>query len=451
MIKPACLQAGRLLERRAAGLGPAAALTLEEHIASCSACGRDAQLLAGLTLLNDAGAATLPMAARNRIVRAAFARQVHAEEPSQPHARSWQPWLGGAFAAVAALVMLASGLGSEWPRLAPWFGTNSATDQLVSGQLAADGVPVARGVPLARNADLETTLGALVTLAHADVQLRPGTRADWDAAARVVRLRSGSLLAEVDPARKQSFTVTTERLRVKVLGTRFEVAAASVRVLRGRVQVSTAEGRELAVLSAGESYSLPQTAATTAARQKTTTTPVAPVTDSAATDHEPNAVLAQRGARPSAERPRGRTVTTEAAAPPQDTLPARAAVLLDQARAELAGRRVAAARTLIETVLKAQLRPAERAEALSLRADCFLVEHDPAAAARAYQKVAEEFAQLPAGENALFAAARLEAERGAQAAAKALFERYLERYPHGRFVKEVNTRLVHPPSPAPTR
>jgi len=93
-----------------------------------------------------------------------------------------------------------------------------------------------------------------------------------------------------------------------------------------------------------------------------------------------------------------------------------------------------------------RLSAAERAEALSLRADCALVEGDLAAAASGYLQVAERFARLPAGENALFAAGRLEAERGAHAAARKLLARYLEQYPHGRFVKEASARLRSLPS-----
>jgi hypothetical protein len=52
--------------------------------------------------------------------------------------------------------------------------------------------------------------------------------------------------------------------------------------------------------------------------------------------------------------------------------------------------------------------------------------------------VAEQFRSLGAGENALFAAARLEQN---DRAARALLMRYLERYPRGRFVVEAKARL----------
>jgi hypothetical protein len=216
--------------------------------------------------------------------------------------------------------------------------------------------------------------------------------------------------------------------------------------------VSALDGHELAVLHAGESYSLPPTAAAPATHEPAHAAAPTAAADSSATGTAPGEPPTQRGTRTTAERPRARSAATTVSpepAEPYDAVPAER--LLDQARSELAARKIAAARTLIETVLKARLMPAERAEALSLRADCFLVERDPGSAAQAYRQVAEEFAQLPAGENALFAAARLEAERGAQTTANDLFERYLERYPRGRFVKEVNARLAHSPSPVPVR
>ena len=69
------------------------------------------------------------------------------------------------------------------------------------------------------------------------------------------------------------------------------------------------------------------------------------------------------------------------------------------------------------------------------------VDGDRGAAVEAYLRVARAFAELPAGENALFAAARLEADRQRSAAAAQLLERYLERYPHGRFEREARARL----------
>jgi tetratricopeptide (TPR) repeat protein len=121
--------------------------------------------------------------------------------------------------------------------------------------------------------------------------------------------------------------------------------------------------------------------------------------------------------------------------------PGESAALLREARAQLAEQHVADARRSLEAALAAARNDGERAEALSLRAECALVAGDLGGAVEAYLRVARSYSSRPAGENALFAAARLEAERGRTAAAATLFERYLSRYPDGRFVKEAGQRL----------
>jgi outer membrane protein assembly factor BamD (BamD/ComL family) len=70
-----------------------------------------------------------------------------------------------------------------------------------------------------------------------------------------------------------------------------------------------------------------------------------------------------------------------------------------------------------------------------------LIQGDLAAAAAIYRTVAQQYKELPAAENALFAAARIENTRGDRTTAIALLERYVRDYPNGRFRKEVVSRL----------
>jgi TolA-binding protein len=63
-----------------------------------------------------------------------------------------------------------------------------------------------------------------------------------------------------------------------------------------------------------------------------------------------------------------------------------------------------------------------------------------AQARAAFVRVADQFAPLPAAETALFEAARIEAEHGQPARARALLQRYLTRYPSGSFVIEARRR-----------
>jgi outer membrane protein assembly factor BamD (BamD/ComL family) len=114
---------------------------------------------------------------------------------------------------------------------------------------------------------------------------------------------------------------------------------------------------------------------------------------------------------------------------------------LDEAREALARHDLSSARAGIDEVLAGAPGRREQAEAFTLRAESALVAGDLAAAAAGYAFVAERFEGLPAAENALFAAARIDADRlRGPAAAKGL-EQYLSRYPNGRFVKEAASRL----------
>ncbi|HKU40028.1 MAG TPA: hypothetical protein VJR89_17830, partial [Polyangiales bacterium] len=110
---------------------------------------------------------------------------------------------------------------------------------------------------------------------------------------------------------------------------------------------------------------------------------------------------------------------------------------LELARQSLGRRELPRARSLLDSALTAQLSPKQRAEALSLQAECALVAGDLRGAEAGYTRVAEQFAALPAGENAAFAAARLMADRHSESG----LVRYLARYPQGRFVKEASARL----------
>jgi TolA-binding protein len=108
---------------------------------------------------------------------------------------------------------------------------------------------------------------------------------------------------------------------------------------------------------------------------------------------------------------------------------------------------VAEARSLVTRALATRLPPALDAEGRTLLAECALVSGDPKEAARRYAEVARAHGSLPAGENALFAAARAAHTSGQTAEARRLFEQYVARYPNGQFVSEANRRLGQLPAP----
>ncbi|HKU37616.1 MAG TPA: FecR family protein, partial [Polyangiales bacterium] len=247
MIRLACMQASSWLAARRAGLSAANALRLEEHLAHCPDCGSQARLLDGLRELSDELAQPLKPGARQRAILQALAR---AEVPLQPSAarRAWlAPSAFGALAGVAAFAVALL-----------LHGTPSAPrDRVLDGELQLAGRALSSGATLGADSELATRDGARVALAHATLELRPGTRARWNRQTRELRLERGAVAADVDPTKHQSFSVATAQFRVLVLGTSFEVTPERVRVTRGRVRVVNASGATLATLAAGEHWQLP--------------------------------------------------------------------------------------------------------------------------------------------------------------------------------------------------
>jgi FecR protein len=384
-----CLRTESLLQRRVAGLAASEALQLEEHLAGCAECNEKAQMLSGMRKLVTAAGAPLSSVARTRAITAALATAQPVAPTRDVRTMLW-PAAGLAFAGAVALLLVArmEPSGRQAPAVAVAPPPTAAPS---AAPIAVNSDGVLSGDVVRRGAELHSERGGSVALAHAAVELRAQTTARWSAETRELYLTAGSVMANVDPARHQSFSVRTDRFTVHVLGTRFEVTQDTVHVLHGRVRVVDASGAPLAMLDAGQRYDA------------------------------------------------GTTVAPEAKTEPRPRLDTQA--LLERARGELVGKQTAAARRTIDLALQQHLPPAVHAEALSLRADCALVEGDKRGAASAYLRVAERFAKLPAGESALFAAARLQAEQGDQPAAARSLSRYLARYPQGRFVKEANSRL----------
>jgi hypothetical protein len=405
-----CMRAEFTLQQRVAGISSAAGLFLEEHLASCAKCRATANLLSGLGALHASDARVLSAAERERVIAAALsgAAARSSRAPALSGLRSVR-WLAlpalAALAGLAALAVRSSGRQAAAEHAAPdSVAKRSAAanvDRVLSGQVELAGAERAAGALLANGAELHTAHGALLALAHARVELRAGTRAGWDASRHELQLTAGSVFVDVNEQPHERFMVKTTDFAVLVLGTRFEVTLDTVRVARGRVRVLSASGAELAVLDASTRTSWRWTPA-----------------------------------------PQASTPPTAARSLPSKHAPsAQPAGLLERARSQLVARQVPAARRTLEQVLALPVTPDQRAEALSLRADCALVAGEFPAAIDAYLRVFKSFGNLPAGETALFAAARLEAEHGSSNQAAHWLSRYLARYPEGRFAKEARARL----------
>jgi TolA-binding protein len=397
-MKLACFRAKRLLQRRASGISGAAGLFLEEHLVACDDCRSTANLLSGLHELSAGDAATLTPERREQVIVAALAAVPSNLPPSAALMNRWKRgWL--LVPALAAIALLVSSRASH--NSSARTSEAGSGDRVLSGQLLIAGVSRGAGRALQPHTTLDATTDATLALAHATVQLRANSKALWNADEHALQLSSGSVSVDVNPALHRPFVVQTERFRVLVLGTHFEVSLDTVQVQRGRVRVVSALGEELAMLDA---------------------------------EH-------QNSWRYSPPRVQEAAVPAPSDAEPAKTVTPRVEAELRRARAMLTAQQIAGARAVLTRILRMSISDDQRAEALSLYADCALFKHEYAAASAAYLRVANELPDLPASQTALFAAARVESEHGQPAAARQLFARYLRHYPSGRFAKEATARL----------
>ncbi|RLB65890.1 MAG: hypothetical protein DRI90_00775 [Deltaproteobacteria bacterium] len=429
MTSLSCLQASLLLDRRAAGLEEGDRLLLEEHLGDCKRCAQDGLVLTRAAELTAGTRWPLSSVARDRAIEGALeqAGRRTATATGGPGMGTWQagPWQIGrwrpvALAAIAAIaIAVAFGALSQrtdepQAALAAPIGRSLSdaaklADQLLGGELSADGTAVMPGQGWATGALLSTESGARLWLAHGLVQLAADTGVRWDGATSALSLLRGRVEVAVDASVGRRFAVTTAGFEVEVVGTHFAVGPMAggrtgVEVFRGRVRIfDLPSGKALIELGAGQHWS------------------ANPTKESA---------TAACGPAPLACAPASRAAGS-----------ASPATLLARARTLLAGGQVSAARQLVTAVLARPIAPAAEAEARSLLAECAMLSGDEAAAARRYAEVARKFPGLPAGETALYAAARAQQEAGHDAAASASLRKYLKRYPKGRFAAEAQRRL----------
>jgi len=112
------------------------------------------------------------------------------------------------------------------------------------------------------------------------------------------------------------------------------------------------------------------------------------------------------------------------------------------ARRAYAAGKFADAKRSATAALAASASRAQSAEAHTIVAECAQATGDLDAAAARYALIAARYADLSAGETALFAAAHLAAARHAGDAAQ-LYDRYLTRYPTGRFADDARRERAH--------
>jgi TolA-binding protein len=389
VISLECHRARALVDARAGGLDETARLRLEAHLDECARCAADADAIEAVR----AALRPVPVLSEARRARAlAGALQLaQAGALAQPRASRTRVAVvsaGVALAAAAAFLVMFPRSALAPHALAPTQVTASspAATQVEAPPPKAP-APAVQALRDGIEQSFETS--ERVQAGHALLRVAADTRLRWQAENATLHLLAGQVEAQVDPAPQRRFLVATEHFVVEVTGTRFTTTLQDVRVHEGSVRIETPDGAVLhASLTAGEHWT-----------------------------HEAKASTARAPAR-------------------------KAASWLALARKRLAGRDVEGARAAIASALAGEASRIERAEALTLRAECALAQGRVEEALAGYREVAERYLRLPAGDNALFAAAGLALRQGNAVEARRLYARYLERYPDGRFAPEASSALA---------
>ena len=411
----ACAKVSGLLERRAVGLTESEGLLVESHLSECAGCREQSKVLeAARRLAAASGDAVLAPLARELLLKRAF--QAAAETSVLRRPRAAPSWARLALACAALAVSAALVLLVVRNRAST---SVAKGDQIEAGRLSSAGQWLATGARIPVDVPLSSEQSARLHLANAEVELPAGTRFVWRAEHDTLALEDGAVDVQVEHQAGRRFLVTTADFVVEVVGTQFRVDRQSVRVKHGTVRVLSRDGHDvLAVLPAGGVWSAPSA--------KNTDAEPAPV-----------AVIKKAEALLDAdEADKGHSATLEPVAQ-----------RLASARRALADGNVGEAEKLVESALGSRASPREVAEGRTLLAECAVARGQTERAAQLYLSVAKAFPALAAGENALFAGARLSERTGPAERARALFEDYLHRYPKGRFRLEAERHLQRNSTP----
>lgn len=387
-------------------------LLLDEHLNTCTACRKEQAHWLLLQRLKEVPEPHLSEEAQRQILaRITALARMNPPKQSPAPALSHRPRAAvlTLFTAVAAVLMLLRWRSDSQP-------PQPKLSQTQAPPVIAQSVDIPKDVPPTLLAGIPS---ASVQLKGASLFYQAGTQLRVHESERWVELLHGEVEVDVTPSPNgtgQRFRVQATSFVVEVLGTRFRVTEDSVYTVHGRVRVLDPEGHELAVLGAGQRWTkeplrtashgsmAPQPVATSATPVKTPIVQVEP-------------------AQVSTPRP----MTTRQK--------------IAQARSLLAAGNTALARQRITEAAAAQPTLTQRAAIGLIEAECLLSEQHYEQAISAYRRVAEQYPSDSAGETAAFAVAQFLSERGDSKAARQALNAYLQRYPSGRFAREVSERL----------
>jgi TolA-binding protein len=248
---------------------------------------------------------------------------------------------------------------------------------------------------------------------------------------RRIELLVGEVDVQVAPGGPGLFRVVAPRFIVEVIGTRFVVRPTGVETMQGTVRIVDANGRELAVLQAGQTWNKQQSGLLPLALPEDGFLPApGPI-------GLPRAVAPALATQDSTSTSDRHQLEGEAKQPGKN----RVDQLIAEARSALAAGDTERARARIATALGARPTGRQRAVADLLAAASFLVEGRYEEALAAYRRTAESFGKYPESETAAFAMAQLLCERDSTDEARTALQAYIERYPEGRFVQDARRKL----------
>lgn len=406
----------------------------EQHVASCEACQRTAQLAPAVVGRVQDMPRDLSPSRREHIFAALLPEIERATGRRWWHVSAWRRALllvpvGAAVAlAVVLFVPRVDRRAPGEPELSAQILHRSGTFEIAAAQGRAQ--PRVDALAIESGSTLATGAGGEVALAVVSDRFLLGQASRVHLArlrhsAVELGLEQGNLIVEADPqARHRSFVVRAPFGTVTVVGTRFRVRTddgGEVATMRGRVRVE-ADG-QIYHVGAGQVLHVAQK------RIETMDDTVREALMSGL-DFEHRAPAQTE---PAVEAPRSsqsrKTVVRSVVSTPLGK--------------QLVGLIQAGDCAAAETMARGRrgLSPAEAAEALALAAQCYQAARDDHRALGLYRGIQRQYAATPTAENAWFEVGRILERSGEAKEARRTFARFAQRYPKSALAGDATFRL----------
>jgi TolA-binding protein len=200
-VRLSCLRVARLLAASAAGLSPADALRLEEHLDSCPTCRGDAAALERMRRLTEPERA-LSERMRGRAIHSALRRAGERAAQSPARSRRAAPWFLGAAAAAAAFSLLLQGgkWGDPDEKPEPPNGEGAGVPTHVAAAALQDSPGPVRAAPQAQGDAISGRVTLTVAQKKVEVVAEAGSRVVVDG--RRVRVVAGSVVVVAAAGKK---------------------------------------------------------------------------------------------------------------------------------------------------------------------------------------------------------------------------------------------------------